>query len=60
MKRALVLLTLAMFGAGMIGCHASVDTDTTDNGSSSHYKKTTTYDNGGTKTTETKTTTVNP
>lgn len=58
MKRALVLLTLAMFGAGMIGCHASVDTD---NPNDTHYKKTTTYnDNGGTKTTETKTTTVNP
>jgi hypothetical protein len=58
MKRALVLLTLAMFSVGLYGCHASVDTDTPAN--DTHYKKTTTYnDNGGTKTTETKTT-VNP
>ena len=54
MKRFISLAALAMFTAGIVGCHASVDTDDHD-GSSSHYKKTTTYDNGGTKTTKTET-----
>ncbi len=58
MKRALSLVMLAMFGLAMVGCHASVDTDTPAN--DTHYKKTTTYNNDGTTKTETKTTTVNP
>jgi len=54
MKRALSLLVLAMFSLAMVGCHASVDTDTDHDGSSTHYKKTTTYDDG-TRTTKTET-----
>ena len=59
MKRILSLAVLAMFGLAIAGCHASADVgdDTGPNGSS-HYKKTTTYDNGGTSQTKTETTTT--
>ena len=56
MKRLLSLAALAMFSAAIVGCHASADVDgpdSTTNGDS-HYKKTTTYDNGE-KTTKTET-----
>ena len=52
MKRALTLALSALFGLSLIGCHASVDAGDPD--ADSHYKKTTTYDNG-TKTTKTET-----
>ena len=54
MKRALSLVMLAMFSLAIVGCHASVDADTDHDASSSHYKKTTTYDDG-TKTTKVET-----
>ena len=53
MKSFISLVALALFSVAMVGCHASVDTDDTASGDS-HYKKTTTYDNG-TKTTKTET-----
>jgi len=56
MKRLISLLSLAMFSVAIVGCHASVDTDDTSH--DSHYKKTTTYDNG-TKTTKTESSTSN-
>ena len=60
MKSLISLAALAMFSVAVVGCHASADVDSPDHaGSDTHYKKQTTYDNGGTKTTETKTT-VNP
>ena len=43
MKKILSLAALAMFSAGIVGCHASADVDSPDNGTDSHYKKTTTY-----------------
>jgi len=53
MKRAITLALTALVGLALAGCHASVDTDTDHD---SHYKKTTTYDRGGERTTtETKT-----
>ena len=54
MKSLISLAALVMFSLAMVGCHASVDTDSTSAGDS-HYKKTTTYDNG-TKTTKTEST----
>ena len=54
MKRALSLLVLAMFSIAIVGCHAAADVGGNDSGSSSSYKKTTTYDDG-TKTTKTET-----
>ena len=52
MKRALTLILTGVFALSIVGCHASVDTADPD--ADSHYKKTTTYDNG-TKTTKTET-----
>ena len=54
MKRVLTAIVLALFTAGVVGCHASADIDKPDDTTDSHYKKTTTYDNG-TKTTKTET-----
>jgi hypothetical protein len=59
MKSLISLAALVMFSFAMVGCHASADVDSPDNGTDSHYKKTTTYDNNGTKTTKTETS-VNP
>jgi hypothetical protein len=53
MKRFLLLSVLSAFGLAIVGCHASVEPN--DN-ADSHYKKSTTYDNG-TKTTKTETST---
>ena len=53
MKRTLTLAMTAVFAMSIIGCHASVEPVDTSTGDS-HYKKTTTYDNG-TKTTKTET-----
>jgi hypothetical protein len=55
MKRAITLVLAAFFGLSLIGCHASIDTDTDKD---SHYKKTTTYDRNGNVTTEEKKTTT--
>ena len=56
MKRVITLVMLGLFGAAMIGCHASADVDTprsTDT-SGSYRKTTTTYDrDNGSKTTKT-------
>jgi hypothetical protein len=51
MKRAVSLALAALFTMTILGCHASVDTD---DATDSHYKKTTTYDNGS-RTTKTET-----
>ena len=54
MKRALTLIFAGLFALTLVGCHADIEPN--DSTGSSHYKKTTTYDNnGGTVTTETKT-----
>jgi hypothetical protein len=53
MKRFLLLSVLSAFGLAIVGCHGSVEPN--DN-ADSHYKKSTTYDNG-TKTTKTETST---
>jgi len=53
MKRALSLALTAMFALTIVGCHASIEPNDTSDGDT-HYKKTTTYDNG-TKTTKTET-----
>jgi hypothetical protein len=59
MKRFVSLAMLCLFGLAITGCHASVDTNPPDNGDS-HYKKTTTYNDNGTKTTHTESTETNP
>ena len=60
MKSFITLAALAMFSLTMVGCHASADVgDTAPAGSDTHYQKSTTYDNNGTRTTKTETT-VNP
>lgn len=55
MKRLLSLAALAMFSMAVVGCHASADVDGPDSNGDSHYKKTTTYDDGQ-KTTKTEST----
>jgi hypothetical protein len=52
MKRVLSLALAGIFSITILGCHASVEP--ADSGDS-HYKKTTTVDNDGTKTTKTET-----
>ncbi len=52
MKRLLTAAVLCAFTAGILGCEASAKVgDPDDTTSSSSYKKTTTYDRDGDKTT---------
>jgi hypothetical protein len=54
MKKVLMLAALGLFTAGVVGCHASGDIDSSDaNSNTSTYKKTEYKDNGDTKTTKT-------
>ena len=54
MKRILSLAAIAMFGVGLLGCRAEVDT-TDHDGHSSTYRKTTTVQPDGDRTVKTET-----
>jgi hypothetical protein len=54
MKKLLSMAMLGVFCTAVVGCHASADVDTPDNGDShTTYKKTEYKANGDTKTTKT-------
>jgi hypothetical protein len=55
MKKLLSIAMLGLFCAAVVGCHASADVDSPDDGMDSHttYKKTEYKANGDTKTTKT-------
>ena len=57
MKRVITLLMAGAFTMAIVGCHASADIDHPDDttSGSSSYKKTTTINDNGTKTTKVET-----
>jgi hypothetical protein len=56
MKRVLTAIVLAMFTAGVVGCHASADIDKPDDNNTSYKKETTVKKtDDGYKTTKTET-----